>query len=419
MSLCLRGSVSPCLSAAPPVAWRAILDGGDRARALALAEQLAAALSARVDAIASVHPAVASTVALVTHYLALSTRRGEPRARTRRLIERAMAGIAEHTVTVALHHGLCGVAWAIAHLQDPPGLDDEDPLSPIDDALLDALTAHACWRGDFDLTDGLVGIGVYGLQRRDQPGGRAIVDRVIAQLASLARPRGPGLAFWRAPELLGPLVRAQFPAGCFDAGMAHGSAGVIAWLADVERAGLATPVARALLDGCVTWLLAQRADHADRSVFPANVGEDGRARHGRIAWCIGDPGIAMALYKAACARRDAAWRATALDVARRAAGLPRDRTGATDPALCHGALGLAHLYNRLWQVTGDDALACAARRGYADALDMGAAVTDALVDEVTPIRGAVGIALAWLAAATAIEPRWDDLLLLGAEAWHG
>ena len=64
------------LAVAPPVqdaaapratAWRAILDGADRARALALADQLAAALSARIDAIASVHPAIASTVALVMH----------------------------------------------------------------------------------------------------------------------------------------------------------------------------------------------------------------------------------------------------------------------------------------------------------------------------------------------------------------
>jgi hypothetical protein len=413
--------VSHRLAVAPPVqdAWRAILDGADRARALALADQLAAALSARIDAIASVHPAIASTIALVMHYLALATGRSEPRARAHRLIERAMAGIAEHTVTAALHHGLSGVAWAISHLEELSGLDDEDPLSSIDDALLDALAANDRWRGDFDLSDGLVGIGVYGLQRRDRPGGRAIVDQVIAQLASLARPSGPGLAFWRAPDRLGPLVLAQFPAGCFDAGMAHGSAGVIAWLADVERAALAGPIARALLDGCVNWLLAQRADRADRSVFPASVGDDGTARHGRIAWCIGDPGIATALYKAACARRDPAWRTTALEVARRAACVPRDRTGVTDPALCHGALGLAHLYNRLWQVTGDGVLACAARRWYADGLDMGAAVNQALVDEATPIRGAAGIALAMLAAATAVEPRWDDLLLLGVEAWHG
>ncbi len=47
-----------------------------------------------------------------------------------------------------------------------------------------------------------------------------------------------------------------------------------------------------------------------------------------------------------------------------------DRSGCVDAGLCHGAAGVAHIYNRFWQWTGDDLFGAAARRWFAEVLAM-------------------------------------------------
>lgn len=419
--------------AATGTTWRPLLDGRDRERALDAAEQIAAALVEELDATATAHPAITSHVALLTHYLGLATGRVSALATAERLLERAIDGVGEGDLSAGLHGGLTGVAWVIAHVgghaPDPLEVEEGDAVDSLDEALLEELAAHESWTGDFDVVSGLVGIGVYGLERRRLPGGRELARRVVHHLGRLARWSERGAAFWRPPGFLGPELRDVYPAGCFDLGLAHGSAGVIAWLADLHRAALADDGASHLLDGCVRWLLGHRDDGGPGSLFPSHVGADGLAKPARFAWCYGDPGVALALYKAAGVRQDAGWRDIALEVGRRAARFSHEEEHVADPALCHGALGLAHMYNRMWQASGDGDFATAARSWCARGLAIGEPLgglsayresspadvprPDAgLIDEGSLLGGRAGMGLALLAAATAVEPGWDDLLLL-------
>ena len=103
-----------------------------------------------------------------------------------------------------------------------------------------------------------------------------------------------------------------------------------------------------------------------------------------------------------------------------------DGTGVRDAGFCHGAAGVGHLFNRLYQVTGADTLADAARFWFDQVLLLrqpgrGIAGFAALIPmdgsfHWVPlpglIGGASGIALALLAAAYPQEPYWDGILLL-------
>ena len=53
-----------------------------------------------------------------------------------------------------------------------------------------------------------------------------------------------------------------------------------------------------------------------------------------------------------------------------AAKRPRGFSGVVDAGLCHGAAGLGHVFNRLFQATGEQRLALAAREWFSVALDM-------------------------------------------------
>jgi hypothetical protein len=98
-----------------------------------------------------------------------------------------------------------------------------------------------------------------------------------------------------------------------------------------------------------------------------------------------------------------------------------------DAGLCHGAAGLGHLFNRLYQATGHPELLVVARSWLERALAMrsldrgvGGFVAwgpDAQGEldwrnDPSLLNGAAGVALALLAATTPIEPAWDRFLLL-------
>jgi lantibiotic modifying enzyme len=152
---------------------------------------------------------------------------------------------------------------------------------------------------------------------------------------------------------------------------------------------------------------------------------DGSSEPARAAWCYGDPGVAVALLGAARAVGHATWEEAALAIARRAALRSFESSGVLDAGLCHGAAGLAHLFNRMYQMTGDPLLGDAARAWFERTLAMrqphqGLAGyrsfeperTDAQwVDDPSLFTGVGGIALALLGAISPLEPRWDRLLL--------
>jgi lantibiotic modifying enzyme len=337
-------------------------------------------------------------------------------------IERAVAATQKNPSTAALYGGLTGLGWAVAYLRESlPDLDSEDILTEIDDGLLSHLE-EAHWSGDYDLISGLVGYAVYALERLPSPAGAACIERVIDHLEQTAEHRAEGLTWWTNPKWLPDETRERWPRGYYNLGLAHGVPGVIAVLAQICAAGARVDQARPLLDGAVRWLLANQNSDG----FAHWIDADPAHKPARLAWCYGDPGVAAALLGAASAVNELAWEREALAIALRAARRPPEQSGVKDAGLCHGAAGLGHLFNRMYQATGDSRLAEAARDWFQRALAMrhpGRGVggfeswspdgsgSDTWIADSGFLTGSAGIALALLAATTPVEPAWDSILL--------
>jgi hypothetical protein len=345
-------------------------------------------------------------------------------------LEQAVARLSNEPMQAGLYGGLAGTGWVLAHLAGwVYEVDEDDPNAVIDEALYEHVS-QTPWTGDYDLISGLVGIGVYALERLPNPAGGQLLERVIEQLAALAEQQADGIAWHTAPLLLPDHQRLDFPNGYYNLGLSHGIPGVIALLSHALRAGVAIDVARPLLDGAVRWLLAQ--DHVpsptpgegwDGDGFPAYIHRNSQPKAARLAWCYGDVGIAAALLGTARRIGEPAWEEAALRIARRAAQRPYEQSGVRDGCLCHGAAGLAHLYNRFYQATGDLLFALQARHWIEQTLslrqpDQGIAgyclwrADVGWIDSSGFLEGAAGIALALLAACTPVEPAWDRLLLI-------
>lgn len=439
-------------------AWEPILDG----ESAAAAGEIIAAISEALETYASTgHRRFDPGRALLHAYLAKETSDAEEASRAFAILEGAIDAIADAR-SPGLYGGFTGIAWLTMHLQrelaalageasgersdnagDDVGADavddasagdtgdDGDSCSDVDSVLLAHVRAGD-FRGDYDLIHGLVGIGVYALERLERPSGHELAELVVRRLAELAEETPAGTTWFTQPERLVPHQRAVAPEGYYNVGLAHGVPGVVAFLAHAHRAGIAPSTTSALLDGAFAWVVAQQLPTGAGARYPAWVANGVTPKASRCAWCYGGLGIASALLVAANSTGKDAWRAEALKIASMEAERPFDSSGCVDAGLCHGAAGNAHLFNRMFQATGEPRLRDAARSWLARAIELRTpnagiagyrswAPADpknlevlGWVDDTSFLTGAAGIALALLAAKGTTVPRWDRLLLCDA-----
>lgn len=307
----------------------------------------------------------------------------------------------------SLFGGFAGVGWVVAHLGRRSGRTPRRALTDVDEAVR-AVVSRSPWDGGVDLISGLTGLGLYALERLPGPSAVSVLEFVVERLAEAAEPRDGGFTWWTSPDLLPPARRAEFPDGHFNLGLAHGVPGVVAFLGRVVAAGVAVDAALGLLSGAVTWLLRQRKK-GPRGDFAKWTGP-GLQPVFRDAWCYGDPGVAAALFLAGRSTGNTSWEREAITLAAGAAARGPLASGVVSVDLCHGAAGLGHLFNRLWQASRDDRLREAAAFWVGEAvrrLKEGEAA-----DDLGFLQGSGGVALALLSAATGAEPEWDRVLLL-------
>jgi lantibiotic modifying enzyme len=416
--------------------WQPLLPAPLAQRAVAMAEEIADVLvELAPDPRLLGHPvSLASGLAgraLFFAYLDLALPGGVWGDRAAEAVERAIDAMAAAPPDPSLFSGFTGLAWTLDHLRGWFFDESDDPGEEIAAAVEKVLGKS--W-SELDLLQGLTGVGVFALERLPRPGAEECLRRVVTRLGELARQR-EGVASWPTPsDRMTNEQRAWFPYGFTFTGVAHGAAGTISLLAAADAAGVS---ARPLLDHAVAWLLAQRLPPGAASVFPYETAEDGAApdaplgRPSRLAWCHGDPGIAAALLGAARRVGEPVWEREAIAVARHAAARSASEKAIVDAGLCHGSGGLLHLFNRMYQATGDPSLGEAARFWFDRTLalrrpDEGIAGFLAWDNDVQGVAGwrsvpgfltgAAGTGLALLAAATAIEPAWDRVLQVSIPA---
>ncbi len=365
--------------------------------------------------------------ALFYTYLAEATGKEEHAERAEKYLDEAVEALASEPMGASLHGGFSGIAWVAEHLQGRLYESDEgeDANEEIDSALADLLE-HP-WTETYDLIGGLVGFGVYALERGDRPSARRVLERTVDRFADLAERRDGGHVTWfTPPEQLPDHQRETSPNGYYNLGVAHGVPGAIPVLAAAAAAGIEK--ARPLAEGAISWLLSSQlpAGCGSRFGYTVSPGVEYNSPS-RLAWCYGDLGLAAALLAAARALGRKDWEEEALSIARDCTGHPDESAGARDAGLCHGGVGIAHIYNRLYQASGDETLRNAAVHWYDKSLDLrepgkgiggyqsffgGFKGGPEWLASKGFLEGAAGIGLGLLAGVSSVEPAWDRVLCI-------
>jgi lantibiotic biosynthesis protein len=351
---------------------------------------------------------------------------------------------------VGLFSGLSGLAfgaWQLAR----QGARYRRLLARLDDVICaratalaeDPRTRHGGVTVEiFDVISGLSGVGAYLLCRRDQPGPATALFRVIQALVDLTADEG-GVPRWHTPAhlLWDEEMRALYPNGNLNCGLAHGIPGPLALLSLALRAGSAVPGLADAIARTADWLAANRCDDAwginwptavplqavvrsDGGVSTSEPGGGGTAREGpsRAAWCYGSPGIARALWLAGEALDREDYRALAVAAMQGVFRRPVASRRIDSPTFCHGVAGLLAIALRFAHDTGRPEFLEESRTlvrqllgSYRPESLLGfrnLEVADRETDQPGLLDGAPGVALVLLAAATPVEPTWDRLFLL-------
>lgn len=320
---------------------------------------------------------------------------------------------------MSLHCGAAGLAWILHHTARVLGVEGaEEATQALDEELLEYLQGAGSIDEPYDLLDGLLGLGVYGFES----GNRPLVERIVHRLAARNQVAAEGLA-WQTPSESGE--RNWFTEGHSNLGLAHGVAGVVAFLAGAIEKGIEPNTARPLLLDAVHWLCRQRLPDSEPRAFPWAVapGQPPVTQGFDPGWAYADSGIAAALAHAARALGDADLLKEALSVAEREAAR-MDELPARHPGIGFGPAGYAQIFARLYWQTGRPVFQRAACCEILRLLEMRAPGMGVggffSVDlagrprgqDVSLIGGASGIGLVLLGAATGVDPLWDRFFLL-------
>jgi hypothetical protein len=319
--------------------------------------------------------------------------------------------------TISLFAGITGLSWLLPHLADGDGVTRA--LARYDAALARHLDVPR-WEDRHDLIGGLAGVAAMVAERTD-PRALQIAERVLFHLETSAIMTDTG-ATWRTPARFVPADQQHlYPDGRIELGVGHGVAGVVGALTQFVAAGIEPVRSRRLLEAAVAWLVDMIGGDASRfeMTWPLDV-----PRLRRIGWCSGHTGVAAVLLRASRALGQPALEATAVELLRKLAH-PTASDGTLDAGFCHGAAGMAHVYNAAFQLTGDRDLHAAAGFWLDEVLRLRTAgpppgyryfhlheEAPSWRDDATLLSGAVGTGLVLLAACEAREPEWQRLFLI-------
>jgi lantibiotic biosynthesis protein len=224
---------------------------------------------------------------------------------------------------VGFFTGMSGIAWTCHHLHRLlAGEASAETTAEVDAALIEVVNQRP-WRWEYDLIYGLAGIGCYALDHPDRRLAASLLDSILARLEELATVTPDGVTWLTPAHFLPPALVANYPAGWYNLGVAHGVPGVIGLLARMAEAGFGGDRARRLLIQAVRWLLSQQRILDGGSRFPTHLSPTGTGPSSRSAWCYGDPGVAAVLWRAARAAGRPTWAEHALTLAQRDIRRPR------------------------------------------------------------------------------------------------
>lgn len=243
--------------------------------------------------------------------------------------------------------GMAGIAWMIHHLKATqlPWLEVSGVFEFLDEAIYKAMMAEIR-SGHFDYLHGALGMALYFLRDPQNENCRQVLSELIQELDNQAEKMSDGSMKW--PSMLD---HENNHIG-YNLSLSHGLASIIIIVSQIRQIGVEISVCDKVIHGSMLYLDKQKLD-TDKylSCYPSWAIESSQyLQHSRLAWCYGDPGIGLAYCEAGRSNPAAEFYQKGMDILEHS-GKRREveENLVRDAGICHGAAGLAMMYNYWYQ----------------------------------------------------------------------
>jgi lantibiotic biosynthesis protein len=350
-----------------------------------------------------------------------------------KLFDRAVEKLEEYLDKIVIENinptyctGFAGLGFLVEFIEqkDWIEIDTNDLLGEIDEYIYDKMMTLIN-QGNYDFLHGAIGIGFYFIYRsRKNKHAKKYVEDLILALESQSIDDGNGGLKWNFFDF----KRYTIIEGEYNMGLSHGIPSILSFLLKTHNAGILSEKSLALAKSTTQFILSTRLISGKAiSTFPDYINKQANtAVSTRLAWCYGDLGVCCALWQAANTFDDQSLRNEVLTIMRSAANrLSYQETGIMDAGLCHGSSGAAHIFQRFYDWTNEEAFKIAADYWYNVILEMatfkdGYAGYKAHAPEeyggdspnASFLEGVSGVGLVLLYKISGIDPSWEELLFI-------
>ena len=327
--------------------------------------------------------------------------------------------------------GVAGIAFAFQHLRNIGVLDTSDDLNLSEmDEFISAGIDNDFATSNWDPLHGMVGLGIYFLERHKETGEKKYLEKIVDCLSQM-RIDLDGYKIWITPGY------GKYSNDNYNFGMAHGMPGILSFLAQVYAGGIKQKETEEMISSCLPFLLQNEYGEDEEYCFPTSIEvapkDDDQKPGSRLAWCYGDLCMANALVHCGRALKNSnpiaiGWKTHGIDIAIKTTKRNFESAGCMDAPFCHGTVGLVHQYYRFYKLTGNEVFKYAAEnwlqltleKYYQHGEGMGGYFSRSMNEETnlfeyTPkhglLEGSAGIALVWLSYVCDIKPDWDIVFL--------
>ena len=339
------------------------------------------------------------------------------------MVEHALNHAVRDSSVYTFSNGLAGTAWMTGHLVENKFLKAEtgniyDTLDPI---LYKAMMSNMK-EGHYDYLHGAMGIAMYFLRSKEFNPDPSYLNDMLLELEKHAKIDTDGSIKWIS------VIDSETGREGYNISLSHGISSIIIILAKILSAGIAVERCRRMIRGSLKYLERQQLDRGQYiSFFPPWALESmEEVQNSRLAWCYGDLGIGLAFLSAGKALANE-------EIYSKGVNILSGTTFRKDPGdnlvmdagICHGASGVALIYNKLYHETGMKIFKSATIHWLDVCLNMafhedGLAGYKAWYTEkyggwrknADLLEGVAGIGLVMLSFVSCKAPAWDECLLL-------
>lgn len=344
-----------------------------------------------------------------------------------RIILKVIQTMGEKEMSWSHCSGISGIAWCIKHLIDNGFVEEgmDDIFSELDEHLF-SFMKEALSSGHYDFLHEGLGVILYFLSKLPDSSAQSYLEEAVTGLEKQAVVNQFGTCwkdnFTQKGKTLGH-------AHVYNLGLAHGVPSVISVLTLLYQKNISISRTLPLIKDAIKWMMSTRNEPGDNclSLYPTIVSTNNKAignKQSRLGWCYGDLGIAVTLWNAGTRLQNEDYKREARKIFDHTQTWRDKENGSIrDACLCHGAMGISHMFRRVYLETGDAAYATTAERWLQEALAMatwkdGPAGFKNLVEQgyqnsYNLLEGIAGIGLGLIAALDKeTDPAWDRCLLL-------